>query len=216
VSVGGRTVEARLVYHGERFGPGRRNVYQGYRPCVEITRVRALPGSAYLNSFSGELLSELLAPYPTLPLTKDGSFRLPPQEVRRLVEWVEDPDEFQLTMPVGVLVAAADGRADVIATELPEQHYTPEIALDGDQALRIAGERQPEVVIAEATLARVDGYQLARELRRVDATSRAVYVLIGADPHDDEAFLAGANACLPWPLDMAELRTTLAELLGLV
>jgi CheY-like chemotaxis protein len=216
ISVGGRALEARIVHHGDRFGPNNRNVYAGYKPCVEITRVRSLPGRAYLNTFSGDLLGELLAPYPILPVTNDGSIRVPPEEVRRLVEWIDDPNSSRISPPVATLVAAAGGRADAIAAELPEHEFSVSVAADGDDALRLAAQWPPDLVIAETTLERLDGLQLARELRRSNATSRSVYLLVGASADDEYALAAGANACLPWPLEAATLRATLRELLGSV
>jgi CheY-like chemotaxis protein len=215
ITVGGRAVEARMVYHGDRFGPGGRNVYASYRPCVEITRVRTLTGRTYLNTFGGDLLCELLAPFPILPVTHDGSVRIPPQEVRRLVEWVEDPESARLPLPVTTLVAADGARGEAIAAELPEPEFAVSLAVDGDDALRLAGRRQPELVITEAGLPRLDGIQLVRELRRTDATSRAALLLVGAHADDEYALNAGANACLPWPLDASRLRLTVRELLGL-
>ena len=215
LTVGGRPIEARLVHHGDTFGPGLRHVYQGYRPCIEISRVRSLPGNAYLNSLSGELLGKLLAPYPTLPLTSDGSVRIPPEEVHRLVEWVEDPAAFELDLPVGAVVAAGEDRSSTIAAHLPQEQFHAVVATDGETALQLAREYVPSLVIAEADLPGLNGLQLARELRRLDALSTVAYVLLGADEDNEHAFSAGANACLPWPLVGADLRSTVGVLLGL-
>jgi CheY-like chemotaxis protein len=216
LTVGGRPIEARMIYHGDAFGPGRRSVYQSYRPCVEMTKVRSLPGSIYLNTFSADLLGALLAPYPTLPMTNDGAVRLPPEEVRRLVEWVDDPEGVRRSIPVPTLVAAGGGRGEAIAAELPAAKFDVVVALDGDEALRLAASHRPELVVAETQLSRIDGFQLARELRRNHALSRVVYLLVGASEDDEHGFTAGANACLPWPLEAADLRSTVGELLNLV
>jgi CheY-like chemotaxis protein len=215
LAVGGRPLEARMINHGDTFGPGQRHVYQGYKPCVEISRVRSLPGSAYLNSLSGELLADLLAPYPMLPVTSDGSVRIPPAEVHRLVEWVDDHEAIRISLPVSTIVAAAGERGQTIAGHLPEKQFEVAVAPDGDTALRIAHERSAQLVIAEEDLPGQNGFQLAREMRRRDSLASAVYVLLGADQDNEHAFAAGANACLPWPLEAADLRSTVGDLLGL-
>ena len=204
-----------MVHHGDRFGPSGRHVYQSYRPSVELGRVRALPGSSYLNCFNGDMLGAFLAPYPVLPITSDGAVRIPPDEVRRLVEWADDQTALRVSLPARTVVAAAEGRGEAIAAELRDERLDVAVAHDGDEALRLAAEQAPALVIAEATLPRIDGFQLARELRRADATARVVYLLVGAYADDEFAFAAGANVCLPWPLDADGLRSTAAELLGL-
>ena len=60
---------------------------------------------------------------------------------------------------------------------------------------------------------RLDGFQLAREVRIDDATSRA---WSAQTPTTSMALTAGANACLPWPLEADALRATVRELLGFV
>ena len=47
-------------------------------------------------------------------------------------------------LPVAAVVAAAEGRGEAIAAELPEHEFTVAVAVDGDEALRFAGLRQPE------------------------------------------------------------------------
>jgi CheY-like chemotaxis protein len=216
IAVGGRGIEVRMVQHGDRFGPNNRAIYQSYRPCVEMTRARTRPGRAYLNTFSSDLLGELLAPYPILPVTNDGSVRIPPEEVRRLVEWVDDPDSFRFATPITTLVAASAGRGDAIAAELPGHEFAVSVAIDGDEALRFTAQRRPALVVAEAGLPRLEGLQLARELRRSAAMASAVVLLVGANADDEFALSAGVNACLPWPLEADAFRTMARELFGLV
>ena len=215
IAVGGRAIEARMVQHGDHFGPNNRAVYASYRPCIEMTRVRTLPGRAYLNTFSSDLLGELLAPYPILPVTNDGSVRIPPEEVRRLVEWIDDPDSVQVATPITTLVAAAAGLGHAIAAELPGHEFAVTVAADGDEALRFAAQQRPALVVAEAGLPRLEGLQLARELRRSGATAGAVVLLVGARADDEFALGAGANACLPWPLEADVFRMMARELFGL-
>jgi CheY-like chemotaxis protein len=79
------------------------------------------------------------------------------------------------------------------------------VAEDGADALRRARERPPDVVVLEMRLPRVDGHQVARELRADPSTSDAWIVAISAEGGADAARLAGCDDFLAKPLDVARL-----------
>jgi hypothetical protein len=83
----GNAMIARLVLHGERFGPNGKYV-NGGRALLEFRRGDVSPSIAYVNSFQIELFLGLprdvrWSPDGTLP------HALPIAEVQRLVEWLE-------------------------------------------------------------------------------------------------------------------------------
>src|SRR5690349_7186336 len=88
VSATGRPVEARLVFDGQRHGPGERHVYRGARPCVEL-RAPQGRGPHHLGSWTLEGFV-LFARGGFAPGGQEA-YRIPPQEARRLLAWLENP-----------------------------------------------------------------------------------------------------------------------------
>ena len=68
---------------------------------------------------------------------------------------------------------------DVLAYNLAKAGHTPLIARDGLEALRLAREESPDLVILDLMLPGIDGLDVCRELRRAgDATVRDVPVIM--------------------------------------
>jgi two-component system CheB/CheR fusion protein len=81
-------------------------------------------------------------------------------------------------------------------------------ALDGNSALQMASAHRPEIVILDIGLPDVNGYELARRLRHMDATSRAVLVAAtGFGQQQDRARSAeaGIDHHLVKPIDLNAL-----------
>jgi CheY-like chemotaxis protein len=73
-------------------------------------------------------------------------------------------------------------------------------ARDGQEALDRAYVCQPDVVLLDLMLPKMDGYEVARRLRRDPATRRSWIVAITARGDADEAFRAGCDQLLLKPL----------------
>jgi DNA-binding response OmpR family regulator len=69
---------------------------------------------------------------------------------------------------VSRILVVDDERAivDVLAYNLAKAGHTPLIALDGIEALRVAREQTPDLVILDLMLPGMDGLEVCRELRR--------------------------------------------------
>ena len=81
-------------------------------------------------------------------------------------------------------------------------------ALDGKSALEAAAEQAPEIVVLDIGLPDMDGYELARRLRRLEATSKAVLIAatgFGQQQDRDRSAAAGIDYHLVKPLDLAAL-----------
>jgi DNA-binding NarL/FixJ family response regulator len=67
-------------------------------------------------------------------------------------------------------------------------------ANDGEEALRLAGELEPDVVLMDLSMPVVDGFEASRRIR-VQAPDTAVVVLTGSSYAEDvkKAFDAGAS-----------------------
>jgi DNA-binding NarL/FixJ family response regulator len=83
------------------------------------------------------------------------------------------------------------------------------VAFDGEQAVQLATELAPDVVLIDAHLPEVDGVEATRRI--CEATSPRMIVLTGAEPELDavEAHAVGAGAFLPKPRSVADVVQTL-------
>lgn len=87
---------------------------------------------------------------------------------------------------------------------------------NGTDAVRLAGETAPDLVVADLTLADMDGFQVAEELRGSEKTkSCPVLLLTGTlTPFDEERFKkCGADAVLFKPFESQELLDKAQELM---
>jgi DNA-binding NarL/FixJ family response regulator len=79
------------------------------------------------------------------------------------------------------------------------------VAFDGEEAVRLAAELAPDVVVLDADLPEVDGREATRRI--CETTAPRMVILAGADPELDagEAHDAGASAFLPRARSAADL-----------
>jgi signal transduction histidine kinase/CheY-like chemotaxis protein len=88
------------------------------------------------------------------------------------------------------------------------------IAHDGLAALRVAEEFQPEVVLLDIGLPRMDGYEVARRLRQRPEMDKVLLIALtgyGQDEDRRRSHEAGFNAHLIKPFDLNALRIALAH-----
>jgi two-component system CheB/CheR fusion protein len=87
-------------------------------------------------------------------------------------------------------------------------------ALDGKSALETAAREAPEVVVVDIGLPDMDGYELARQLRRLAATSKAVLIAatgFGREQDRARSAEAGIDYHLVKPVGMNSLRGILRK-----
>ena len=107
-------------------------------------------------------------------------------------------------------VDAAQSLAEIV--EL--QGYTVRIAYDGKTGIMMANDLKPDVVLCDIGLPDMNGYDVARELRRRDAHGgMRLFAITGyAQPEDKQrATEAGFDAHVPKPPPLDELNKLLAE-----
>jgi two-component system CheB/CheR fusion protein len=93
------------------------------------------------------------------------------------------------------------------------------LAHDGLTALRMAETLQPEVVLLDIGLPRMDGYEVARRLRHRPEMEKALLVALTGYGQDDDrrrSHEAGFNVHLVKPVDLDALRLALADAGSLV
>lgn len=90
-------------------------------------------------------------------------------------------------------------------------------AADAREALALVGRLPPDAVVADVTLPGMDGLELVRHLRRLQATSRIPVISLsghGGRAHEDRAREAGCDRIVQKPCLPDVLAETLHELLG--
>jgi CheY-like chemotaxis protein len=87
-------------------------------------------------------------------------------------------------------------------------------AVDGDEAIRVAMNENPDVILMDTNLPRVDGLMATRTIRQIKRFSRVPIIFISghARPEDRaKAMATGASAYFVKPLKLSELELALDE-----
>ena len=106
--------------------------------------------------------------------------------------------------------------AELVAGLLRNLGYGVEIALDGGSALDCVRDAVPDLVISDIMMPGMDGYELCRRLRAMEATALLPVVLVTSlDPQVErvKGIEAGADDGRSRPVDWAELFARVKRLL---
>jgi len=102
-----------------------------------------------------------------------------------------------------------------MADELRE-HYEVLEAGDGAKGLEIAMEKNPDLIVSDVMMPRMDGFELCRRLRASPETSHIPIIILtakSAEEHSVEGAEAGADAYFGKPLNMVRLSAQIENLL---
>jgi len=117
--------------------------------------------------------------------------------------------------PLRVLVV--DDNADAaesLAWLLKHRNHKVGTAHDGRRAVQLAQEFRPQVVVLDLGLPELDGYEVARQLRKSEATRGALLIALsgyGQQEHRRRSSEAGFDYHFVKPLDFAALQRILVE-----
>jgi signal transduction histidine kinase/CheY-like chemotaxis protein len=129
--------------------------------------------------------------------------------VRKSARPSEDEDT-EATMPHRILIADDNAdSAESMGMLLRLMGNDVRIANDGLEAVEQAASFQPDIVLMDIGMPRLDGYEAARRIRNQDWSRDTLLVAVtGWGPSDDseEATAAGFDRHFTKPLDPAELR----------
>jgi DNA-binding response OmpR family regulator len=95
-----------------------------------------------------------------------------------------------------------------ICREILDGEFEVLSAGDGQEAIRIAGQLDPEIVLLDVILPGIDGYETCRRLRGLPNMRLALIVMLSAKAMSAERALglaAGADAYVTKPFDESEL-----------
>jgi len=107
-------------------------------------------------------------------------------------------------------VLVADDNADMrdYLARLLSDHWNVETVTDGEQALAAARERQPDLILTDAMMPRLDGFGLLQQVRADPRLARTPVIILSARAGEEsrvEGLEAGADDYLVKPFQAKEL-----------
>ncbi|MCA9917124.1 MAG: response regulator [Anaerolineales bacterium] len=105
----------------------------------------------------------------------------------------------------------------LLTTMLTMMGYKSFMAQDGLDALEKIPEYQPDILILDVMMPRMDGLTLCRQLRGAAETAALPIIMLSGKAHQEaiqEGLNAGANRYLVKPTGLEELTRNITEILG--
>jgi DNA-binding response OmpR family regulator len=118
------------------------------------------------------------------------------------------------------LVLVADDDEDIlglVSFRLERSGYEVAAAKDGEEALRLARELSPALVVLDVMMPRLDGYEVTRRQREDEATRGIPVILLTALAQEADVargFESGADDYLRKPFSPQELAARVQAVLG--
>jgi DNA-binding response OmpR family regulator len=118
------------------------------------------------------------------------------------------------------LILIADDDPDILALvsfRLERAGYEVIAAANGEDAVRLALERKPDLAVFDVMMPRVDGYEATRRLREHEETRRIPIILLTARVQEEDiarGFDAGADDYVKKPFSPQELGARVQAVLG--
>ena len=118
-------------------------------------------------------------------------------------------EEGQKSEPVKILVADdVEITRFVLRDIIQEMGYQPMLAENGVQALGMAEQIRPQLIILDVSMPEIDGLEFCRMLKNDQATRDIPFIFItvlNTSKEKEEAFTAGAVDFIPKPFDNVEV-----------
>jgi CheY-like chemotaxis protein len=118
---------------------------------------------------------------------------------------------------VGFRVLVVDDSVDAcesLAAVVQMLGHTTRTAFDGQQAVEVADEFRPQLIIMDISLPKLNGYEAAAQIRERCGSAGTVFVALtgwGRDEDRRDALAAGFQHHVTKPIDFAQLRQILDE-----
>jgi DNA-binding response OmpR family regulator len=117
-------------------------------------------------------------------------------------------------------ILVADDEEDLrelVSYRLSRSGYEVVEAVDGQEALELATERTPDLMVLDVMMPRLDGYELTRRVREQDALRSVPVILLTARSQETDVsrgFDVGADDYLKKPFNPDELVARVRAVLG--
>ncbi len=115
-----------------------------------------------------------------------------------------------MTSPLILVVDDDQAIATFLITVLEDAGYRVLVAM-GEEAVRLARERSPALVLLDRRMPDMDGQEMARRLRADPATAAIPLVLMTADARGRDELVYTVDGWLPKPFHLDTLFATLAR-----
>jgi CheY-like chemotaxis protein len=120
-------------------------------------------------------------------------------------------------MPKVLLVEDNDFNRDMLSRRLKRRGYEIIDAADGEQALRLASDHVPDLILMDINLPGMDGWEATRRIRRNDATASIPIIALTAHAMTgdrEKTIGAGCNEYETKPVNFESLLSKMEALLG--
>jgi len=126
---------------------------------------------------------------------------------------VSDPD----SIPTILVADDEEDLRELVAYRLSRSGYNVIGAEDGQEALELAAERTPDLMVLDVMMPKLDGYELTRRVRAEAALRSIPVILLTARSQEsdiDRGFEVGADDYLKKPFNPDELVARVRAVLG--
>ncbi len=131
-----------------------------------------------------------------------------------LLSWVA-----QMTRQKTILIVDDDPSIrHLLEMTVSTEPYNIVVASDGEEAIELARLHQPDIVLLDVIMPKMDGYEVCEQLKRDPATEGVVVILLTAKAQREDRLrgaAAGADGYIAKPFSPQSLRTSLAQHLSL-
>jgi len=127
-----------------------------------------------------------------------------------------DPVDSQDAVKV-LLVEDTEDNRQMMKRLLEMSGYQVVEAINGEEAVKLASEQRPQIILMDLSLPLIDGLTATRRIRSLPGLSKVPIVAVSAHDTADfhsEALAAGCNAYVTKPIDYPELEETVNLLLS--
>lgn len=138
-----------------------------------------------------------------------------PATIQKEVETVEEPKETIEREKVTLLIAEDNESNYMLFESILGSHYKLIHAWDGVEAVELFNEHNPQLVIMDINMPRMDGYEATREIRKKSTTVPIIAVTAYAFASDKERIMEnGFNSYVSKPINAKKLDEELKSALG--
>ena len=138
-----------------------------------------------------------------------------PATIHKEVEKLEEPKETIEREKVTLLIAEDNESNYMLFESILSSHYKLIHAWDGVEAVELFNEHNPQLVIMDINMPRMDGYEATREIRKKSTTVPIIAVTAYAFASDKERIMEnGFNSYVSKPINAKKLDEELKSALG--